>query len=146
FSVLSCWPPHSLVTATGAPGDAAAYVEEAKRVAVGTGDTTTFSLFFGPTNIQIWEISMETDGGDPWRAVALARRTKPSRLQHAGRQVAYHVDIGRALAYIGRDTEALHMLMEAERLAPTRVRADPLVWETARDVVERRKRRAVAPD
>jgi transcriptional regulator with XRE-family HTH domain len=130
----------------GVPGEAATYMDEAKRIAAATGDTMTLSLFFGPTNIQIWEISMETDGGDPARAVALARGTEPARVPHVGRQVTYHVDTGRALAYLGRDDDALMMLMTAERLAPTRVRADPLVWETARDVVERRKRKAVPPE
>jgi hypothetical protein len=130
----------------GAPRDAAEYVEEAKRLAERTGDTMTFSLCFGPTNIRIWEISMEADGGDPSRAVALARHTEPERVPHVQRQVTYHLDTGRALANLGRDEDALHMLMAAERLAAAHVRADPLVWESTRDIVERRQRRAVAPD
>jgi hypothetical protein len=121
-------------------------VEEAKRLAERTGDTMTLSLCFGPTNIRIWELSMEADGGDPGRAVALARRTEPERVPHIQRQVTFHLDAGRALSHVGRDEEALHMLMEAERLAPAHVRADPLVWETTRDIVERRQRKAVAPD
>jgi transcriptional regulator with XRE-family HTH domain len=130
----------------GAPGDATAYITEAKRLAERTGDTMTFSLFFGPTNIRIWEISMEADGGDPGRALALARNTDPQRVPQVQRQATYHLDTGRALAYLGRDDEALSNLMEAERLAPAHVRADPLVWETVRDIVERRQRRAVAPE
>jgi hypothetical protein len=93
---------------------AASYITEAKQLAERTGDTTTFSLFFGPTNVRIWEISIEADGGEPGRAVALARQTEPSRV--------------------------------AERLAPAHVRADPLVWETTRDIVERRQRGAVSPE
>jgi len=104
------------------------------------------SLFFGPTNIRIWEISMETDGGDPARAVALARRTDPTRVPQVQRQSTYHLDTGRALAYLRRDDQALHNLMEAERLAPAHVRADPLVWETVRDILDRRQHRVVAPD
>jgi transcriptional regulator with XRE-family HTH domain len=130
----------------GTPRDSVTYVDEAKRLAERTGDTMTLSLFFGPTNIRIWEVSMEADGGDPGRAVALARRTEPARVPHVQRQVTYHVDTGRALAYLGRDDDAFRMLMEAERLAPAHVRADPLVWETARDVVERRKRKSVPSD
>jgi transcriptional regulator with XRE-family HTH domain len=130
----------------GAPQDAVTYVAEAKRLAERTGDTMTFSLFFGPTNIRIWEISMAADGGDPGRAVALARQTEPASVAHVQRQVTYHLDTGRALANLGRDEPALRMLMEAERLAPAHVRADPLVWETARDIVERRQRRAVSPE
>jgi hypothetical protein len=130
----------------GSPGDAATYLDEAKRIAERTGDTMTLSLCFGPTNIKIWELSMEADGGDPARAVAMSRRMGQVRVPHVQRQVTYHVDTGRALANVGRDEDSLHMLMEAERLAPALVRADPMVWETARDIVERRRRRSVAPD
>jgi hypothetical protein len=63
-----------------------------------------------------------------------------------GYQSTYHLDYGRALAYLGRDDEALRHLIEAERLAPAHVRADPLVWETVQDIVERRQRKAVAPE
>jgi hypothetical protein len=130
----------------GVPGDAEAYVQEAKQLAALTGDRMTLSLFFGPTNIRLWEMSMEADGGDPKRAVALGRNIELERVPHVQRQVAYHVDTGRALAHLGRDEEALGMLMAAERLAPAHVLADPLVWETARDVVERRKRNVVPSD
>jgi hypothetical protein len=129
----------------GVPSDAAAYVEEASKLATRTGDTMTLSLFFGPTNIRMWEISMEGDGGDPGRAVALARRTEPAKVPHIQRQVTYYVDTGRALSHLNHDDDALRMLIEAERLSPAHVRADPLVWETVRDIVERRQRKAVSP-
>jgi hypothetical protein len=89
---------------------------------------------------------MEVDGGDPGRAVALARRTESERVPHVQRRAGHLLDTGRALSYLGRDDEALRMLVEAERLAPAHVRLDPLVWETVRDIVERRQRKAVAPD
>jgi hypothetical protein len=131
---------------SGVPGDADSYVTEAKRLADGTGDTMTLSLFFGPTNIRIWELSMETDGGEPSRAIALARMTEPERVPQIQRQSTFHLDTGRAFAYLRRDDDALRHLIEAERLAPAHVRADPLVWETVRDIVERRQRRAVSPE
>jgi transcriptional regulator with XRE-family HTH domain len=130
----------------GATSDGITYVNEAKRLAQRTGDTMTLSLYFGPTNISIWEISMEADGGDPARAIALARRTDPGQVLHVQRQVTYHLDSGRAFSHLGRDDDAFRMLIAAERLAPAHVRADPLVWETARDILERRQRRAVPPD
>lgn len=130
----------------GVPSEATAYLEQAKGVANRTGDTMALSLFFGPTNIRIWEISMEADGRDPGRAVALARNTEPTRVPQVQRQATYYVDTGRALSHLSRDEEAIRMLMEAERLAPAHIRSDPLVWETARDIVERRRRKAVAPE
>jgi hypothetical protein len=130
----------------GARDDASGYLEEARRIARQTGDTMSLSLFFGPTNVQIWQISIETDGGDPARAVALARRTNPLDVPQIQRQATYYIDTGRALAYLNRDDEAIRLLMESERLAPAHVRSDPIVWETVRDIVERRQRNSVAPD
>jgi hypothetical protein len=82
----------------GVPADAATYVAEAKRLAERTGDTMTLSLFFGPTNIRIWEISMEADGGDPGRALVLARKTEPQRVPQVQRQATYHLDTGPDLS------------------------------------------------
>ncbi len=129
----------------GAASDAVAYLEEAKRLATRTGDTMTLSLFFGPTNIRMWEISMEGDGGDPGRAIRLARLIDPTKVPHLQRQVTFYVDTGRAYAHLGRDDDALSSLIQAERLAPAHVQADPLIWETVRDIVDRRQRKAV-PD
>ena len=37
-------------------------------------------LFFGLTNVNIWRIGIEVDGGDPDRAVAIARVTNPATI------------------------------------------------------------------
>lgn len=138
-AAYACWRQ-------GERGDTADYLHHARQIADRTGDTMTLSLFFGPTNISIWQISMEAQGGDAGRAVALARRTNPRALPHVQRQATYYMDTARALAQLGRNDEALQMLMEAERLAPAHVRRDPTVTGVVRDLVETRKRNAVPPD
>jgi hypothetical protein len=118
--------------------DALTYLSEAKRIADRTGDSDVLSLHFGPTNIRIWELSMEVDKGDPARAVAGARQQGPVKIAQVQRQATYHIDMGRALWHTGRDDEALQELMDAERLAPAHVRADKRVRRTVRNIVERR--------
>jgi hypothetical protein len=123
--------------AQGRRDDAMAWARDAGQIAARTGDTTTLGLMFGPTNLNLWWISMETDGGDPGRAVDIARRTTPTAVPAVSRQVAYYGDTGRALANLGRNDDAGRMLLTAERVAPQRMRASSLARETVRSLLER---------
>lgn len=123
----------------GRVDEAAGPVGEAEVLAARTGDTDTFWLMFGPTNVQFWKIAMFTDGGEPDRAVEVARSTTPGAIAKVSRQAAFYLDTGRALAKMDRDREALRMLLAAERLAPQRVR-EPLIAETVRGLLERARR------
>lgn len=125
----------------GRTDEAADLVAEAQRIADRTGDTTTLGLMFGPTNIKIWRIAMEADGDSPGRAVKIARTTNPSAVGSISRQAAYYLDTARALARVGKDHEALRLLLTAERIAPQRIR-HPLVIETTRGLLERARRGA----
>jgi len=129
--------------ALGDHAGALARVMEAEGIAAHTGQSAALRLNFGPTNIDFWRISMETDGGDPGAAVELAAATNPLLVDSLSRQAAFYLDTGRALARAGKDTEAVRMLVTAERMAPQRVRNNPLVVETARDLLERSQRNAV---
>jgi hypothetical protein len=120
--------------------DAAARLDEAERLATRTGETTSWDLFFGPTNVAFWRISLDVDAGDPGDAVDLALRTNPSHIPSQGRQVSFYTDTARGLARLHRDQDATRYLLTAERIAPQRVRSAPLVQETARDLRERLNR------
>ena len=111
-----------------------------------TGDTETLWLWFGPTNLNLWRISMETDGGDPGRAVSIARTTNPSAIPARMRQVAFHTDTARALARTRKDREAVRHLLVAERAAPQYVHSSGLVQETARALLERSQRQAAGAE
>jgi transcriptional regulator with XRE-family HTH domain len=125
--------------ALGRRDDAWTSVAEAQRIADRTGDTTTLGLMFGPSNIRFWKIAMEADGDSPGRAVEIARTTNSRAVPKVARQAAFYLDTARALAHVRKDSEALRMLLTAERLAPQRMRA-PLVRETARGILERARR------
>lgn len=122
--------------------DSAAWLTEAEDVARRTGDTSTLDLQFGPTNVAFWRIFIETDGGEPGRAVEIARRITPAAVGTVSRQVSFYVDTARALASLRQDREAIRFLLTAERMAPQRVRSAPLTQETARSLLERSKRAA----
>jgi len=96
------------------------------------------SLFFGPTNVHIWSIGIEVDGGEPARAVAIAENTNPATIAAGCRQVFYYADTARALAQLrGRDREAIRFLLTAERIAPQHLHASPIAQETTRALLER---------
>jgi hypothetical protein len=114
---------------------------EAGALAGRTGETNSWDLFFGPTNVDFWRVSLEVDAGDPGKAVEIARQVDPSRVASPGRQVSYYTDTARALARLRRDREALRLLLTAERIAPQRVRSAPMIVETARSMLERAQRR-----
>lgn len=122
--------------------ESAALVAEAEQIANRTGDTDTLHLMFGPTNTRFWQVSMETDGGDPGRAVEIARQTTPTLVDSPSRQVSFYADTARALARVRRDREAIRYLLIAERLAPARVHSSALTRETARGLLDRAQRRA----
>ncbi|MDR6318856.1 tetratricopeptide (TPR) repeat protein [Actinoplanes couchii] len=128
--------------ALGDTGAAEAAIEEAERIARLTGYSPALGLNFGPTTIDVWRVSMNADAGDPRAAVRIARDIDTSGLATVSRsrQAAFYIDTARALSNIDKDTEALRMLLNAERLAPQRVRLSPLVIETARHLLEKSRR------
>jgi hypothetical protein len=123
--------------------DSRARAGEAADLAGRTGETDTIGLFFGPTNVNIWRVGIEVDGGDPARAVDIARTTNPATITAGFRQVFYYADAARAYARLrGRDREAVRYLLTAERLAPQHVHTSPLAQETTRALLERSRRQA----
>ncbi len=108
-----------------------------------TGETDTMRMFFGPTNVDIWRMSIEVDDGDPGQVVEIARRTDPAAIPAGVRQVFYYADTARALARIGgRDREAIRFLLTAERIAPQHVRTSEELAVTIRTLLDRSRRRA----
>lgn len=122
--------------------DSAAWLSEAAAIADRTGETTTLGLWFGPTNANLWRISLETDGGEPGRAVEIAQSTNPAAIGASVRQVAFYTDTARAYSRVRMDREAIRYLLVAERIAPQHVHSSAMVRETARGLLERSRRQA----
>ncbi|GAA3335474.1 helix-turn-helix transcriptional regulator [Amorphoplanes nipponensis] len=123
--------------------DSRGWLTEAAGLAHHTGEANTMGMFFGPTNVDIWRMSIEVDDGDPARVVEIARRTDPAAIPAGVRQVFYYADTARALTRIGgRDREAIRFLLTAERIAPQHVRTSGEVAETIRVLLDRSRRQA----
>lgn len=129
------------LVALGRRDDAASWVSQSQRTAETVGDVPTLGLNFGPTNIAVWRVSMEADGGDPGLAAEIARTVNPSPLT-VSRQAAFYLDTARAMAVTGRGSEAVRWLATAERIAPTRIRANSVARETVRSLAGRAGSRA----
>jgi transcriptional regulator with XRE-family HTH domain len=120
------------------PDDAAAHLAEAADVARRTGETTTFNLHFGPTNLALWRLAVAVELGEGGRVGDIAAQVDPSVIRSRGRQAAYYADLGRGLAQVrGKDLEALAMLRRAEQLAPQQIRTSPPVRETVGMMLQR---------
>jgi transcriptional regulator with XRE-family HTH domain len=121
--------------------DSRDWLTEAAGLARRTGETNTMGMFFGPTNVDIWHMSIEVDDGDPAVVVQIARRTDPAAIPAGVRQVFYYADTARALARIGgRDREAIRFLLTAERIAPQHVRTSAEIAQAIRTLLDRSHR------
>ncbi|AXI78454.1 helix-turn-helix domain-containing protein [Peterkaempfera bronchialis] len=114
------------------------HLAEAATLADRTGETKAWHLNFGPTNVGIHYVSLNTDLGRYGHAVAASGGVRPPVLDAPGRAAAFHADLGRSLAHLrGRGPDAVTELLAAERTAPQRIHANPMVRETVSALVDR---------
>jgi hypothetical protein len=127
----------------GRPGDAETHLAEAANLAQATGERNTLAWHFGPANVAAWSLAIAVERGNgPSHAERLD--ADPVGPTSAGRRSRLHFDLARGYAQAegDRDSEAIRHLDTADRIAPTRIRNDPI----ARDLVltlDRRARRRV---
>ncbi|MGH3917307.1 MAG: hypothetical protein ACRDTC_28435 [Pseudonocardiaceae bacterium] len=119
----------------GRMGDSATHFAEAQSLAAHTGERNHMRYHFGPTNVAAWELGLAVEAGTGPDA-AERFMTAPidlSVFSGKGRTAYVHFDLARAWAQAEgpRDQEALRALDAADRLAPVRLRNDPI----ARDLV-----------
>ena len=127
--------------------DSRDWLTEAAELARRTGETDTMGMFFGPTNVDLWRMSIEADDGDPIRVVEIARRTVPTAIPAGVRQVFYYADTARALTRIGgQDREAIRFLLTAERIAPQHVRTSPEAADTIKILLNRSRRQSAGTE
>lgn len=122
--------------------DAHAHLAEAADLAGRLGECNGMRQHFGSTNVAIWRLGIGVELGEGGAAYADATRA-PIDYEALGspeRSSSLHLDCARALVQEGRDrdAEAIRHLDAADRLAPQRIRMDPV----ARDLVLTLDRRA----
>jgi transcriptional regulator with XRE-family HTH domain len=121
---------------------AADHLDEAARVAMLTGERNGLRQHFGPTNVAVWRVAIGAELGQGPSAAERVEREPIDLdiLQSKDRIAALHFDLARSWAQAegDRDNQAIRHLDMADRLAPQRLRNDPI----ARDLVVILDRRA----
>lgn len=121
------------------------HLDEASDLAKHTGERNFMRYHFGPTNVSTWRlaVAVETHRGAE-EATRLGKAPiDASVLKSADRVAALHFDLARAHAQAGgsQDGEALRHVDAADRLAPLRIRQDPLTRELLSSLDRRARRR-----
>ncbi|WP_158852969.1 helix-turn-helix domain-containing protein [Saccharothrix deserti] len=131
---------------SGRAWDAAAHLVEAAEFAERTGERNTLWFSFGPANVRAWALSVAVESGDgPAEAERIeATPGYADALTAADRRAALHFDLARAYGQAGgaRDAAALRHLDTADRIAPQRIRHDPVARELLVELDHRARVRA----
>jgi transcriptional regulator with XRE-family HTH domain len=118
------------------PHRAADHLAEAEQVAGRTGDTTTCDIWFGPTEVAAWRVSVAVEAGADDDALVSAGAVDPRRMASPSRRASHYLDVARAAVHQRRQRDrAAQMLMAAERLAPQYVRAKPSAREAVAELL-----------
>ncbi len=128
------------------PDDAADHVAEASHVAAITGERNGFGQHFGPTNVSVWQVAIGAEAPGSGVAVAESAQQAPVDVDVLGstdRTAALHFDLARCWAQAegSRDGEAARHLDTADRLAPQRIRNDPIARDLVGTLSKRARRR-----
>jgi hypothetical protein len=131
------WAAHE-----GRNEDTAEYLEEARDLAEHIGERNHMRFHYGPTNVAAWELGLavECQNGPDAAERFVAAPIDLSVFGSREREADVTFDLARAWGQAegSRDAEAVRALDTADRLAPLRLRNDPI----ARDLVMTLRRRA----
>jgi hypothetical protein len=136
-----------LASRQGRGGDAEAHLAQAGELASVTGECNELNYHFGSANVAAWSVAI---GVELERGPEAAERVAPDVARLAGvlasadRRAGLHLDLARGWAQAdgARDAEVIRHLDTADRIAPTRVRNDPIARELVAEL-DRRARRSV---
>lgn len=134
---MQCLNAAFAAVAAGRREDAETPLREARAAAARTGECNSFWLAFGPVNVELWRLAIAVETGEGGRAVEIGSRIDPDLIPVRSRRSSYFVDLGRALAQAGHRNDALRALLQAETLAPVRVRNNPFAREIVSDLMRR---------
>jgi transcriptional regulator with XRE-family HTH domain len=129
----------------GRTAEVATHLGEARSLAAHTGERNHMRYHFGPTNVTAWELGLAVEAGTgPGMAERLAAAPIDlSVFDSKGRAAYVYFDLSRAWAQADgpRDDQALRALDTAERLAPVRIRHDPIARDLLLTLDQRAQRR-----
>lgn len=126
--------------------DAHAHLDEAAHVADRVGERNGMRQHFGPTNVAAWRVSIGVELSEGAKAYedATAAPIGIDALGSRERASSLHFDFARVLAQENgpRDGDSIRHLDTADRIAPQRIRGDPLARDLVLTLDRRARRRA----
>lgn len=135
-----------LAAREGRASEADTHLAEAHQLAEVTGERNAYRFHFGPANVAAWSlaIAVELERGPAVAEKLDASLATFAALGSADRRAGFHLDLSRAYAQCGgdRDTAALQHIDSADRIAPSRLRNDPIAKELV-TTLDRRARHRV---
>lgn len=137
-AVISAARANDRATTRDLLGEARAAAEQ-----LGT-DRNDLWTAFGPTNVAIHHLAQAVELGDRRLAAKLAPAIRPMGLP-LERQARHAIDVARAYSGVGRDDDAIGMLMMAEQTAPEQIHSHPLARELVRDLLGRHRAPVSSP-
>ena len=122
------------------------HLEEARSLARAVGEGNHLQYHFGVSNVAVWELGIGVENED---GPAAAERFTHSAIDVSvlgskGRASAVQFDLARAWAQAGgtHDPRVYRALDAADRLAPVKVRTDPIAKDLVLELRRRARRRA----
>ena len=137
----------ALQAARGGDEEAAeTHLDEADRIAARIGERNSLRQHFGPTNVGLWRVSIGVELRHGARAFEQAKRANvdPAVLGSKNRVAGFNFDLARLLAQEEdgrRDWEAVQHMDRADRVAPNRMRMDPVARELIAGLDNRARQR-----
>jgi len=130
----------------GRSGDADTHLVQAAEMASATGECNDLNYHFGSVNVAAWSVSIGIElqrGPEVVERVAANVPQMGAVLASADRRSGLHLDLARGWAQAGgdRDAEAIRYLDIADRIAPTKIRNDPIARELVIELDRRARRR-----
>lgn len=127
----------------GDPDASDEWLEEARGLARETGETRSYELTFGPTNVELHAVAAAADRDKHGLALKRAAKVEMPEDYPPGRVGHYYIDLARAQVWTAQHDKAFSSLVKAREVAPQMTRHHPQVRETAAAL---RRARARMPD
>lgn len=111
------------------------YYDQAKTAAEHIGhDRDDYRLYFGPTNVKIWEVSLAVELCDDAAAIGKSKDIRLPDNAPTERRSHHWIDLARAHVWRNDPSGALRCLYEARDISAQHTRFHPQVRETAQQV------------
>ncbi len=120
-----------------------AWLEEARGLSRETGETRSYELTFGPTNVKLHAVAAAADRDKHGLALKHGAGVHIPEDYPPGRAGHFYIDLARAQVWTARHDEAFASLVKAREVAPQMTRHHPQVHETAAAL---RRARVRVPD